>query len=389
MPYSINDIDYHLPAELIAQSPAEPRDSSRLLVLDRNSREVSHHHFSDLEKILQPGDVIVRNNTKVIPARLFGRKHSGGDIEILLVKPVFSDHNHWQVISKPGLKEGQEVIYPDSNLSLICRETTGMTRVVEFSLSGEDFWQEVDRLGKMPLPPYIHSNQSEQQLRQKYQTTFAQNLGSVAAPTAGLHFTKQLDQELRAKGVEIIELTLHVGLGTFLPVKETDITKHQMHGEWYQITAESVAQLRRAKSENKRIIAVGTTSARTLESVAEDILSGFSGDFQDVRHDSFLSSTDFVRDPRFRGDDKQENDLIGETEIYIYPPYKFKMVDGLITNFHLPKSTLLMMISAFVSEPNTEQEFTNFKNSLAGVAYTAAIDNQYRFYSFGDAMLIL
>jgi len=356
---SLNDFDYHLPPESIAQSPAVPRDSSKLMVVDRVSGELEHHTFSDLDSILRYNDVLVRNNTKVMPARLFGKKSTGGFVEVLLIKEVGVSERSisWEVLSKPGLKVGQSILFGE--MEAVCTRISGYARVVEFQVSREEFFVLLDQLGKTPIPPYIGWNtDDEQTLREVYQTTYAKHLGSSAAPTAGLHFTKALDERLIAKGVEILEVTLHVGLGTFLPVKTDDVEEHHMHSEEFELTKEVAEKLTKFKKEGRRIISVGTTTTRVLESTF------------DAQKQQFIAQS-------------------GSTDIYIYPPYKFQAIDGIITNFHLPKSTLLMLISAFVSEPNTSHQFLDFQSSVVGKAYKEAIEKKYRFYSFGDGMLII
>lgn len=356
----LHDFSYSLPAELIAQSPIEPRDASRLLCLNRQTQALSHYHFYDLPSLLQPGDVIVRNNTKVLPARLFGMKETGGHIELLLSKPVAlsAQGEVWECLTKPGLKEGHVVHFEGSALSATCTKGTVYTRQVTFNLQGAALQLELEKVGHTPLPPYIAWEESDPQaVRDRYQTTYAQVLGSVAAPTAGLHFTPELDEKLRQQGIEFHEVTLHVGLGTFLPVKTDDVAQHHMHSEWYELKAETAAALNAAKAAGRRIIAVGTTTCRVLETASDDTRVLHAG--------------------------------TGDTDIFMYPPYRFKFVDALITNFHLPESTLLMLISAFVCSPNTPHAFTDFLSSPVGKAYQTAIAEKYRFYSFGDAMLIL
>ncbi len=357
---TLAQFDYDLPPEVIAQSPADPRDSSKLLVLNKNSGDISHHIFRDLVDLLTPNDVLIRNNTKVFPARIFGKKTTGGLVEILLLKQVHinSQGDTWEVMTKPGLKPGQKVLFEGGKLEGVCTEVTPMTRYMQFNVSASIFWHSVLEVGHTPIPPYIEWNtDDEEKLREIYQTTYAKISGSVAAPTAGLHFTQELDDKLQAKGVEILEVTLHVGMGTFLTVKTDNIQDHQMHAEWFEVSKETAEQLNAFKKQGKRLIAVGTTTLRTLESVVNE-----SGEF----------SSQF-----------------GETKIFIYPPHKFHSVDGLITNFHLPKSTLLMLISAFVSSPNTDNEFTDFEKSSVGKAYEVAKKSGYKFFSFGDGMLIL
>ncbi len=350
--------DYHLPEEQIAQRPVSPRDHSKLLVLDRLTGEIQQRHFFDLPKLLRSNDVLVRNNTKVLPARLYGKKESGGFVELLLVKAIQSSQASevWEVLSKPSLKVGQRIVFEHGNLTAECIAVTGYTRQMRFSQSRIELMSSIEAIGKMPIPPYIHWEGEEEKVREVYQTTFAKIVGSVAAPTAGLHFTKELDEKLRAKGIAIEEITLHVGLGTFLPVKIDDVTKHEMHSEWYEVSAEVANRLNQYKKDGRRIISVGTTTTRTLETLVDQNGTLQSG--------------------------------IGETDIFIYPPYQFRFIDALITNFHLPKSTLLMLVSAFVSQPNTQHQFTEFQNTLIGKAYQEAIKQKYRFFSFGDAMLI-
>jgi S-adenosylmethionine:tRNA ribosyltransferase-isomerase len=292
-----------------------------------------------------------------MPARLFGKKSSGGLVELLLTKVVEStnDHEVWEVLSKPSLKIGQHIQF-EHGLSAECIALTGYTRQVRFNKSRLALLQTLEAIGKIPIPPYIHWEGEEEKVRQVYQTTYAKILGSVAAPTAGLHFTPALDRKLKEKGVTIEEVTLHVGLGTFLPVKTEEVTEHHMHSEWYEVSKATADRINQYKKEGRRIIAVGTTSVRTLESSTD-------------QNGKLVSGTN-------------------DTSIFIYPPYKFKVVDALITNFHLPKSTLLMLISALVSTPNTTRDFQDFKQCMVGKAYQSAIENDYRFFSFGDAMFI-
>jgi len=354
------DFHYHLPPEQIAHSPVQPRDSSRLLVVHRAPSNLQHAHYQDLPELLQSGDVLVRNNTKVIPARIYGQKPSGADVEILLTKRLKTTNQGevWECLSKPGLKPGQAVQFEGSILTAHCVEITGYTRQVEFNQQGSQLFTTLFEIGHTPLPPYIQwQGDDETALRQHYQTTYAKVQGSSAAPTAGLHFTPELDQRLRDKGIEILEITLHVGLGTFLRVKVDDVTKHHMHSEVFELLPDVANKINVAKRANRRIIAVGTTTTRVLESCSD--------------------STGHLA-PRS-----------GETDIYIYPPYTYKVLDGLITNFHEPQSTLLMLVSAFVSAPNTAETFTSFSNTAVGKAYQTALEHEYRFLSFGDGMLIL
>ena len=335
-----SDFDYELPEELIAQTPAEPRDSSRMLCYRRDTDEVSHRIFRDLPEILRPGDLLVRNNTRVLPARLYGFTPHGGRVEVLLLKR--RSLAEWEVLVKPGKKarEGAELFFSEE-LSLVVKGRTGEgERIVEFRYDGV-FEDIISRLGEMPLPPYIHEKLAD---GERYQTVYSKVNGSAAAPTAGLHFTPALFDRLREKGVETADILLHVGLGTFRPVKAEEITGHHMHSEYYEIDEINADKINRAKREGRRVIAVGTTSVRTLESVADE--------------------NGFVRPCR------------GNTEIFIFPGYRFRCVDGL-TNFHLPKSTLIMLISAFLGREKTLE------------LYNLAVKNRYRFFSFGDAMLLL
>lgn len=337
-----SDFDYFLPPELIAQTPAEPRDSSRLLVYDRKNNILEHKRFFDIADYLKKGDVLVINDTKVLPARIFGYTEHGGKVELLLLKR--RNLTDWEVLVKPGkkAKKGVKLIINEELSVEILGNSNDESggREVRFIFDGvfEDILQ---RAGEMPLPPYITEKLKD---KSRYQTVYAKTEGSAAAPTAGLHFTEELLQELRNKGVIIARVLLHVGLGTFRPVKEEEITAHKMHSEYFEISKETADIVNSAKREGRRVIAVGTTSVRTLESAADD--------------NGFICETK------------------GDTEIFIYPPYKFKCVDALITNFHLPKSTLVMLVSAFSS-----------REKILGL-YNVAVKERYRFFSFGDAMFI-
>jgi len=364
----LSDFDYHLPKELIAQSPATPRDHSRLMILDRQKKTISHRHFYNIVDYLKKGDVLVLNNTKVFPARLIGkRKDTGGKVEVFLlkksklkvqkskvrVKVQKSAGEVWEVlIGNQRKKIGQIISFGHSLKCQIIKRIDESVWLVEFNKSGKILEKLIDRLGQVPVPPYIKTQDSRlktQNLRDQYQTVYAKYQGSVAGPTAGFHFTKSLIFKLRKNGIQIEYVTLHVGLGTFAPVKVNDITKHQMHSEWASIDKKTAQRLNRAKQEGRRIIAVGTTSARTLEA--------FSGIMGRLRINSRLPGK--------------------WTDIFIYPGYQFKFIDCLITNFHLPRSTLLMLISALA-----DKNFV-FK------AYRQAIKKKYRFYSFGDAMIVV
>lgn len=338
----VTDFNYDLPEELIAQHPVEPRDSSRLMILDKVSGEVTHkENFRHILDELGEGDVLVFNNTKVIPARIYGhRKGSGGKVEVLLLTP--KGDNRWECLVKPGKKcpIGQELVFNEQLTATVIDKTDFGGRIIEFSVDGD--WDSIiDSIGEMPLPPYIHEKLND---KDRYQTVYAEEKGSAAAPTAGLHFTPSLLEALKAKGVELEFVTLHVGLGTFRPVSVESIEDHDMHKEYYHVEEDVAQRINAAKAAGKRIVAVGTTSVRTLESA-----TGEAGILK--------SGT-------------------GWTQIFIYPGYTYKMVDALITNFHLPQSTLLMLISALAGR----------EHCLA--AYEEAVKEKYRFFSFGDAMFI-
>lgn len=338
----ISEFDYYLPEELIAQEPLPDRDQSRLLVLHRESGQIEHRHFAGILTYLREGDVLVSNNTRVIPARIFGRKEgTGALIEVFLLRQL--EQKKWEVLVRPGkrVKPGTRIIFGAGELVGIPIETTASGgRIMEFQYEG--IFQEIlSRLGQVPLPPYIKKQLADPE---RYQTVYAKEPGSAAAPTAGLHFTPALIDAVRAQGVEWVELLLHVGLGTFRPVKEEDILQHKMHAEYFEITEQAAEKINRALAEKRRVIAVGTTSTRALESA-------------------------------FAADKVQAGN--GWTDIYIYPGYQFKVISGLITNFHLPKSTLIMLVSALAGREKIMQ------------AYAEAVRERYRFFSFGDAMFIL
>lgn len=339
-----SDFYYDLPKERIAQEPADPRDSARLMCLDRSSGQVSHHVFHELSSLLKPGDLLVVNNSKVLPARLIGVKEgTGAACEVLILKPRSSDV--WECLAKPGkrLKTGARVVFGEGILVAEILETTEEgNKIISFSHPGKTFYEALEEVGRLPLPHYIEKQLEDDE---QYQTVYAKELGSAAAPTAGLHFTDELLQKLRDMGVQTVEVTLHVGLGTFRPVKENDITHHHMHTEWYSISQEAADRINETKAAGNRVIAVGTTSCRTLESAYQ-------------AHGKICACQ-------------------GDTNIFIYPGYEFGIMDGLITNFHLPESTLIMLVSAFAGYEHTMD------------AYRTAVEEQYRFYSFGDAMLIL
>ena len=334
------DYDYDLPLELIAQTPLANRSESRLMVLNRKNKTIEHKHFSDIVDYLSENDVLVLNDTKVIPARLIGEKEdTKAVIEVLLLKDM--GENKWECLAKPQkrVKIGTIISFGDGLLKAKCIEKFDMG-ICHFEMIYEGILVEIlDKLGSMPLPPYIHEKLED---RDRYQTVYAKNLGSAAAPTAGLHFTPELLEKIKAKGVELVFVTLHVGLGTFRPVEAEDLTNHVMHSEWYEISKEAADTLNKAKEAGKRIIAVGTTSTRTLE-------SAYDNGFKECKND---------------------------TSIFIYPGYKFKAIDAQITNFHLPKSTLIMLVSALASKEFILE------------AYQKAVEEKYRFFSFGDAMFI-
>lgn len=352
MDFKTSDFSYSLPSKLIAQEPAQPRDSSRLLVLSKDDGEINHRHFFDIVDYLQAGDILVLNNSKVFPARLHGHKRdSGGSIEIFLHQKIADDA--WECLVRGRLKTGQIVDLSTKLFAIIGSDNQDGTRNVNFNLTGADFFNEINKIGEVPLPPYIKNPRGGKKDKVSYQTVFAANGkdGSVAAPTAGLHFTDSLLKKIEDKGVKIKFITLHVGLGTFSPVKTELITDHKMHSESVEIAAEVWQDIIQAKQAGRRVIAVGTTSCRSLEAAAGP-------------HGSLNAS-------------KLLGDLLFRTDIFIYPGYQFKIVDALITNFHLPESTLLMLVSALAGKDNILQ------------AYHEAISKNYRFFSYGDAMLII
>lgn len=340
----VEDFDYDLPEELIAQVPIEPRDAARLMVLSKTSGSIEHRTFSDLPELLRPDDLLVLNDTRVIPARLIGaREDTGGKVEVLLL--TRRGLNEWETLVKPGrrVKVGTKVVFGEGRLvGEVLAKTDVGGRLIRFSYIGESFEAVLDELGQMPLPPYIHRQLDDPE---RYQTVYARETGSAAAPTAGLHFTPELLARIEQRGIEMCYVTLHVGLGTFRPVSVDKVEEHVMHAEFYRLPAETAEAVNRAKREGRRVIAVGTTSTRTLEAAA---VKGFP-----------LQAHE------------------GWTDIFIYPGYEFKVIDGLITNFHLPKSTLVMLVSALAGRERILH------------AYEVAVQERYRFFSFGDAMLIL
>ncbi len=337
----VSDFNYDLPKELIAQIPIEKRDESRLMILDKKEQTIEHKKFKDIIDYLEPGDCLVRNNTKVIPARIYGKKETGANVEFLLLNNIEGDI--WESIVRPGnkLHVGTKVIFGDGILKAeILDVMQGGTRKVKFSYKGI-FNEILDKIGLMPLPPYIHEELKE---KDRYQTVYAKYEGSAAAPTAGLHFTPELLKEIEEKGIKIANVTLHVGIGTFRPVKEENVENHEMHTEHFCIKQEDVEKINETKKSGKRVIAIGTTSCRVLETIANE--------------NGFVKETE------------------EDTKIFIYPGYKFKCLDGLITNFHLPQSTLLMLVSALAGKDYIMR------------AYKEAVKEKYRFFSFGDAMFI-
>ena len=339
---NVSDFYYDLPEELIAQTPIEKRDESRLMVLNRDKQTIEHKTFKDIIDYLEPGDCLVRNNTKVIPARLYGKKATGAKTEFLLLNRIEGDI--WECIVRPGhkLKPGTEVEFGEGILKATVLDIMpGGTRKVEFKYEGI-FNEILDQIGLMPLPPYIHESLKD---KDRYQTVYAKYDGSAAAPTAGLHFTPELFEKIKEKGIEVANVTLHVGIGTFRPVKVENVEEHHMHSEHFYIKQEDVDKINTAKKNGKRVIAVGTTSCRVLETIADE--------------NGMVKATE------------------GDTQIFIYPGYKYKCLDGLVTNFHLPESTLIMLVSALAGRDYIMK------------AYNEAVKERYRFFSFGDAMLIL
>lgn len=337
-----SDFFYELPEELIAQKPLKQRNKSRLLILDKTSGEIKHTNFFNVTNFFKKGDCLVINDTKVLPARLFGKKkNTGALIEFLLLRRI--DKNTWETMVKPGkkAKPGTEIIFKENILEgKIMESLEGGTRIIKFNYNGV-FEEILYELGEMPLPPYIHEKLEN---KNRYQTVYAKQEGSAAAPTAGLHFNEELLKELEKKGITIVKITLHVGLGTFRPVKDEYIEEHKMHTEYFEISKEAAHKINKAKKDNNKVIAVGTTTTRTLETVGQ-----LFGEIKEYR---------------------------SWTDIFIYPGYEFKIIDALITNFHLPQSTLIMLVSAFAGRNNTMK------------AYREAVEKKYRFFSFGDAMFI-
>lgn len=334
--------DYQLPPELIANSPVSPRDHSRLMIIDKKKNTIDHKHFYDIIDYLTGNDVLVLNNTKVFPARIYGKKESGGKVEVLLHNNI--NKFEWEALAKPGLKSGAQIIFDGFKGRVIDRKDE--LHIIKFDLNKNDLIEKLQQVGITPLPPYINNTDPETKVRTQYQTTYAKDLGSVAAPTAGFHFTDELLKRIKDKGVQIEYITLHVGMGTFTPIKTDNLEDHVMHSENFYVDSETVERLNKAKLDGKRIVAVGSTSTRVLETLAKT--------------NSKLQTTN------------EDN-----TNIFIFPPYKFKFVNVMITNFHLPKSTLMALVYAFGG------------TDLMKKAYAEAIKEKYRFYSFGDSSMII
>lgn len=390
--HSLKAIAYDLPDHLIASKPVEPRDASRLLHLNKVSGETKHLHFSDLPSLLSKGDVLVRNTSKVVPARLFANKPTGGRVEVLLNRLLNPASNTWECLLHPGVKTQTVLSFPGGLTGIIYKDVqNSFTFQVRFNCDIEQLYLYLNSSGHVPLPPYIpHMEEySENYWREVYQTTYAKENGSVAAPTAGLHFTPQLDALLVAKGVQIEEVNLHVGLGTFAQIKTDDYTKHSLHHEDFELSEETAERINVAKKEGRRIVAVGTTTVRVLEHCALEIpqplnINNLVDITQRTGVDQSLDQTELSS----HAFSSQLQPQKGTTNIFIYPPYQFKMVDALITNFHLPGTSLLLLVSAFASQPNTTHPFTTFLKTTVGKAYLEAINKKYRFFSFGDAMMI-
>lgn len=359
-----SDFYYALPEELIAQTPVEPRNSSRLMAIDRKSGDISHRHFYDLADYLKKGDCLILNDTRVLPARIFGVKNdTGAVVEFVLLAQ--KENMVWECLAGPGrrAKPGACFSFGEGILrGEVLDVIDGGNRLVKFECDGV-FFDVLDRVGQMPLPPYIHEKLND---KERYQTVYSKELGSAAAPTAGLHFTPQMLNELKANGINIGYVTLHVGLGTFRPVKEDDVTKHKMHTEHYFMPSETARLINETKKDGGRVICVGTTGCRTVESVFSFLARDNDPDVAYIEKDGKGSMLL-----------PENRDFSGDTDIFIYPGYEFKCMDGLITNFHLPESTLIMLVSAFLGYDKTMN------------AYKTAVDERYRFFSFGDAMIII
>jgi len=350
----LDQFNYDLPDNLIGQTAIEPRDSCRLLVFNRHDGSINHRIFSDLVSILDDSCVLVLNDTKVFPARLFGKKYTGGKVQLLLLKQISPDT--YTAIGT-NLKKGNRVTFENSLEATILSKDDAGEMQVRFNCAGPDLWEKIDQLGTTPLPHYIASGEDETNLRDQYQTVYAKERGSSAAPTAGLHFTNRLLSDLSKRGIQIENVTLHVGLGTFRYPTQEQIKQKTLHSEWGSISPDTAARLSQAKKQGKKIITVGTTSCRLLETMSDKSGKISAG--------------------------------AGETDIFIQPGYQFKFVDGLITNFHLPKTSLLMLVSALTTSSVSPTRLVNFSDSPIGLAYQEAIKEKYKFFSFGDAMLII
>lgn len=352
--YKTSDFNYQLPKELIAQHPTKKRVNSRLLILDKKSGEIRHNYFYNILNFFEKGDLLVLNNSKVFPARLFGKKDkTKGVVEVFLHKK--KDNFNWECLLKGRIKIGLKIIISEKLQAIVEKNNEDGTWILSFNLKGSEFFNEIEKVGEMPLPPYIKRDKKLEIDKERYQTVFAEKnkIGSVAAPTAGLHFNEDLIKKLKEKGVIIKFITLHVGMGTFSPIKTDEIKEHKMHSEFLEISSDTIKSIIKAKNNKKRVVAVGTTSCRALESASDKILNFKKQDEKNIKAISFW------------------------TDIFIYPGYDFKIIDALITNFHLPKSTLLMLVSALAGKKYIDS------------AYKEAIEKKYRFFSYGDSMLII
>lgn len=382
----LEDFDYNLPKELIANSHIEPRDHSRLLIFDRKNGEIEHKHFYDIVDYLDQNSVLVFNDSKVFKARIYGNKKTGGKIELLLIRP--ENEFEWQALLKGKVKPGDQIKFSDEILAEIVNKEDKVC-TIKFNKNSSEIFQYLEKKGELPLPPYVEvkseklkvksdgaaSPQTSNNVEESsfYQNCYAENIGSVAAPTAGFHFTPELIEKIKSKGVDILHITLHVGPGTFLPVECEDVENHKMHEEFFEVKKETWEKILQAKKDGKKIVAVGTTTCRTLEAIAKKTSYAQASPLN-ILDSSFM--------PARRIGGIHDSSIIDSTNIFIYPPYKFQIVDQLITNFHLPKSTLLMLVSAFVA-PNETKGTEPLKN-----AYKKAADESYRFFSFGDSMFL-
>lgn len=357
---SVSDFNYHLPPKNIANLPADPRDSSHLMLVNRSTQEISHTIFHSITDQLSKNDVLVLNETKVFPARLFGHKRGGDPTEVILIKPLGNDQ--WECMGR-RFKVGSTIDFDKQFWgTILSKDKEAGTAIINFTLPAKFSLESlIDQQGHTPIPPYIQNTMDESELRSRYQTTYANHKGSVAAPTAGLHFTRELLNEIEAKGIRIEKITLHVGPGTFGTIYSHHIASKKLHTEKFELSQETHTRLQNAKNQGKRIIAVGTTTCRALESL-----------FGKHPYPTTTSN----------------NNMFGQTDLFIMPPHQFNFVDALLTNFHLPESSLLMLVTAFVSSPNTDIPYASFQKSLMGKAYQTAIQENYRFFSFGDAMFI-